>query len=161
MGTCHGQRMSARGMALRLEGLDAGARSCHAATVGAALFAWPQGYRRHIMLIFKILTAEQWQQFEHDGTFEGAPVDRTDGFVHFSTAAQVRETAAKHFGGQAGLMLVACDTDSLDDALRWEPSRGGDLFPHLYREMLLAEVLWAKPLPLAPGGHDFPAETFA
>lgn len=113
------------------------------------------------MLIFKILTAAQWQQFEHDGLFEGAAVDLADGFVHFSTAAQVAETAAKHFARQSDLMLLACDTDSLDDALRWEPSRGGDLFPHLYREMLLAEVLWAKPLPLGPNGHIFPPETFA
>lgn len=113
------------------------------------------------MLIFKILTADQWQQFEHDGVFEGAPIDRADGYVHFSTADQVRETAAKHFAGRADLMLVACDPESLDDALRWEPSRGGALFPHLYREMLLAEVLWAKPLPLGPTGHQFPPEALA
>ena len=113
------------------------------------------------MLIFKILTENQWRQLGNDGVFDGAPVDLADGFVHFSTAEQVRETAAKHFAGQRDLWLIACDSDSLDDALRWEPSRGGALFPHLYRQMLLAEVVWAKPLPLGPGGHDFPPETFA
>jgi uncharacterized protein (DUF952 family) len=113
------------------------------------------------MLIFKILTAAQWQQFEADGVFDGAPVDLADGFVHFSTAAQVRETAARHFAGQAGLVLAACEDAAFGDALRWEPSRGGALFPHLYRRLLLAEVLWAKPLPPGADGHDFPAEVVA
>jgi uncharacterized protein (DUF952 family) len=108
------------------------------------------------MLIFKILTEAEWRAFQREGVFEGAPVDRADGFIHFSTAAQAPETAAKHFAGRGDLVLAAVDADSVDDALKWEPSRGGALFPHLYRALFLAEVFWAKPLPLGPGGHVFP-----
>ena len=110
------------------------------------------------MLIFKILTAEQWGALEREGFTDGAPVDLADGFIHFSTAAQLAETAAKHFAGQDGLMLVAVDSDSVDDALKWEPSRGGDLFPHLHRTLYGAEVLWCKPMPLTPRGHSIPPE---
>ncbi len=109
------------------------------------------------MLIYKILTADQWAALQAAGESAGAPVDVADGFVHFSTAAQARETAAKHFAGQAGLVLAALDADALGEALRWEPSRGGALFPHLYGPLRLADVLWAEPLPLGPGGHEFPA----
>lgn len=113
------------------------------------------------MLIYKILTTGQWAALEHDGYTAGAPVDLADGFVHFSTAAQVRETAARHFAGQDGLMIAAVDAEAVDDALKWEPSRGGDLFPHLYRMLFLADVLWAKPLPLGKDGHVFPSEVTA
>ena len=113
------------------------------------------------MLIFKILTAEQWESLEREGFTEGAPVDLADGYIHFSTAAQLRETAARHFAGQDGLVLAAVDADAVDDALKWEPSRGGDLFPHLYRSLFLADVLWAKPMPLGPSGHAFPPEARA
>lgn len=107
-------------------------------------------------LIYKIATQEQWDNAQASGAFAGAPVDLADGFIHFSTAAQAQETAAKHFVGQSGLVLAALDADALGDALKWEPSRGGQLFPHLYRSFTLAEVLWAKPLPLdAAGHHDF------
>lgn len=106
-------------------------------------------------LIYKIATADQWQAAEHAGRFEGAPVDLADGFIHFSTAAQTRETAAKHFAGQDGLVLAALDADALGDRLKWEVSRGGDLFPHLYRSFGMDEVVWAKPLPLRDGAHDF------
>ncbi len=106
-------------------------------------------------LIYKIATADQWREAEGAGRFEGAPVDLADGFIHFSTAEQTRETAAKHFAGQSGLVLAALDADALGDALKWEVSRGGALFPHLYRPFELKEVLWAKPLPLLDGAHDF------
>lgn len=107
--------------------------------------------------IYKISPREAWQQAEAAGLFAGAPVDLADGYIHFSTAAQARETAAKHFAGQADLVLVAVDADALGTALRWEPSRGGQLFPHLYAELPMAAVRWVKPLPLGPDGvHVFP-----
>jgi len=109
------------------------------------------------MLIYKILTADQWVALQRDGESAGAPVDLADGFVHFSTGAQVAETAAKHFAGQAGLMLLAVRADALGDALKWEPSRGGALFPHLYGALRLADLAWARPLPPGPdGAHMFP-----
>lgn len=110
------------------------------------------------MLIFKIFRAEEWAQLQADGTTSGAPIDLADGFVHFSTGAQAAETAAKHFKGLDGLWLLALEADELGDALKWEVSRGGDKFPHLYRDMRLDEVLWAKPLPLVDGIHQFPPE---
>lgn len=108
------------------------------------------------MLIYKIFRAPEWEHLRHAGATAGAPVDVADGFVHFSTAAQLRETATKWFAGIEGLVLLACETDSLGASLRWEPSRGGALFPHLYRPLLLSDVLWDRPLPLAQGGHAFP-----
>ena len=106
-------------------------------------------------LIYKILTADQWRGFEASGVFAGAPVDLADGYIHFSTAAQVVETAAKHFAGQSGLVLAAVEAEGLD-ALQWEPSRGGALFPHLYAALPLTRIVWARPLPLdADGRHDF------
>lgn len=110
------------------------------------------------MLIFKIFRAEEWAKLQADGITSGAPVDLADGFVHFSTAAQAAETAAKHFAGLDGLWLLALEADDLGEALKWEVSRGGDKFPHLYRDMRLDEVLWAKPLPLINGTHQFPPE---
>ena len=108
-------------------------------------------------IIYKIATAEQWRTAGAKGRFDGAPVDIEDGFIHFSDAASVRETAAKHFGGQEGLVLVAVDAARLGDALKWEVSRGGALFPHLYAFLPLAAVLWTKPLPLGEDGqHLFP-----
>lgn len=107
--------------------------------------------------IYKIAPATLWRAAESAGQFEGAPVDLADGFIHFSTAEQARETAARHFAGQADLVLVAVDAAALGDALRWEPSRGGALFPHLYGSLPLSAVLWVAPLPLgADGGHKFP-----
>ena len=79
--------------------------------------------------------------------YDGSDVDRRDGFIHFSTAAQAAETAAKHFAGQSGLMLVAVDGEALGRALKWERSRGNDLFPHLYAALPLSAVRWARPLP--------------
>lgn len=106
-------------------------------------------------LIFKIVDADEWAAAERAGEFIGSEVDRRDGFIHFSTAAQVRETAARHFAGRQQLLLVAVDTHDLD--LRWEPSRGGALFPHLYAPMPLTAVRWTAPLPLGHDGqHRFP-----
>ena len=109
------------------------------------------------MLIYKIFRSEEWAALRETGETPGAPVDIADGFVHFSTATQAPETAAKHFAGEGGLMLVAVEADRLGDALRWEPSRGGALFPHLYRALRLSDVAWAQPLPLEAGAHRFPA----
>ena len=107
-------------------------------------------------MIYKIVPRGLWQSAEAAGVFLGAPVDLADGFIHFSTAEQARETAARHFAGQRDLLLAAVDADRLGAALRWEPSRGGALFPHLYAPLAIADVLWVKPLPLgADGAHDF------
>lgn len=108
-------------------------------------------------VIYKICPERLWREAEAAGVFRGAPVDLKDGYIHFSTGPQVRETAAKHFAGQADLVLVAVASETLGDALRWEPSRGGDLFPHLYGPLPVAAVAWKKPLPLGPDGrHVFP-----
>lgn len=108
-------------------------------------------------IIYKIATAEQWAEAEAAGRFDGAPIDHADGFIHFSTASQVKETAAKHFAGQTGLRLVAVDTAQLGDALKYEVSRGGDLFPHLYAPLALDAVLWVCALPIGDdGAHVFP-----
>lgn len=108
-------------------------------------------------LLYKIVPQALWQKAEAEGVFAGAPVDLADGYIHFSTAAQVRETAAKHFAGQDDLLLAAIDGDRLGEALKWEPSRGGALFPHLYAALDLAAVVWVRPLPLgADGRHIFP-----
>ncbi len=108
------------------------------------------------MLIYKIFRAPEWEAFRAAGQTDGAPVDLADGFIHFSTAAQAAETAAKHFAGEAGLVLLALEAEALGPALKWEPSRGGALFPHLYRRLLLEDVLWDRPLPLGASGHVFP-----
>ncbi len=108
-------------------------------------------------VVYKIAPAALWAEAEAAGQFVGAPVDLADGFIHFSTAAQVAETARRHFAGQADLLLVAVEVQRLGEQLRWEPSRGGALFPHLYGVMPLAAVRWVKPLPLgADGTHAFP-----
>ncbi len=108
------------------------------------------------MLIYKIFRADEWADLQAKGATQGAPIDLSDGYIHFSTAEQAAETAAKHFAGEQDLMLLALDADRLGEALKWEPSRGGALFPHLYRALRLDEVLWAKPLPLKDGTHHFP-----
>ncbi len=112
------------------------------------------------MHIYKIFRAPEWQALVAAGETAGAPVDLADGYIHFSTADQVPETAARHFAGAEGLVLAAVDAARLGDALQWEPSRGGALFPHLYRRLSLAEIAWHAPLPLGPdGAHVFPALT--
>ena len=108
-------------------------------------------------LIFKIVPKSMWQEAEAAGLFKGAPVDLADGYIHFSTAEQARETAAKHFSGQDNLLLAAFESASFEDALKWEPSRGGALFPHLYADLKPADALWVKALPLSEdGAHVFP-----
>jgi uncharacterized protein (DUF952 family) len=106
--------------------------------------------------IYKISPAALWREAERGGEFTGAPVDRADGFIHFSTAAQVAETAARHFAGVTDLVLVAVDAAALGAALRYEPSRGGALFPHLYGVLPMSAVRWVKPLPLEAEGHVLP-----
>lgn len=108
-------------------------------------------------IIYKICPTELWRSAEAAGRFDGAPVDHADGYIHFSTAVQAAETAAKHFAGQDGLLLVAIDAGRLGEALKWEVSRGGALFPHLYGPLDLAAVLWVRPMPLgADGRHRLP-----
>jgi uncharacterized protein (DUF952 family) len=107
-------------------------------------------------LIFKIVGAEEWRAAEAAGVFSGSAVDVADGFIHFSTADQVAETAAKWFAGPADLMLVAVDTEALGERLRWEASRGEALFPHLYAALPMSAVRWRRALPLASDGrHEF------
>ena len=107
--------------------------------------------------IYKICPAALWRQAEAGGVFRGSPVDLADGYIHFSTAAQARETAAKHFAGQSDLVLVAIDSEKLKGDLKWEPSRGGALFPHLYAPLDTKAALSVVPLPLgADGKHIFP-----
>lgn len=108
------------------------------------------------MMIYKIFRADEWAAFEAAGQSDGAPIDVADGYIHFSTAEQAGETAAKHFAGEEGLVLLACDAEALGADLKWEPSRGGALFPHLYRPLDATDVAWMKPLPLVNGVHQFP-----
>lgn len=108
------------------------------------------------MLIYKIFRRPEWDAFKAAGETLGAPIDLSDGYIHISTAQQVAETAAKHFTTESDLVLVALDDAALGPALKWEPSRGGALFPHLYRKLTLADVVWDKSLPLGASGHIFP-----
>ncbi len=110
------------------------------------------------MLIYKIFRADEWATLQANGESDGAPIDVSDGYVHFSTAAQAAETAAKHFAGVEGLFLLACDAGAMGDDLKWEVSRGGALFPHLYRKIRMTDVVWARPLPFDGQSHQFPKE---
>jgi uncharacterized protein (DUF952 family) len=113
--------------------------------------------RKSMPTIYKICPAALWRAAEGQGVFHGSEVDRKDGFIHFSTAQQVAETAAKHFAGARDLLLIAVDAARLGEALKWEPSRGGALFPHLYGALELAAVTRVEPLALGPDGrHRFP-----
>lgn len=108
-------------------------------------------------IVYKIVPADLWRAAEADGVFRGAPVDVRDGFIHLSAVSQVRETAARHFAGAEDLLLVTVAVAGLH--IRWEPSRGGDLFPHLYGELPLSAVLKVELLPLGPSGtHAFPPD---
>jgi len=108
-------------------------------------------------LIYKIATLDQWAIAENAGAFLGAPIDLEDGYIHFSTAETVRETAAKHFAGQDELLLIAIDEAALGTDLIYEVSRGGAKFPHLYGVLNLNHVVWAQPLPLGDNQlHVFP-----
>ncbi len=110
----------------------------------------------HRMLILKIFRRPEWNAFRDAGVTRGAPVDLADGYIHFSTAAQVAETAAKYFATESDLVLVAFDDARLGPELKWEPARGGALFPHLYRPLSISDVVWDKSLPLGATGHIFP-----
>ncbi|HVY29057.1 MAG TPA: DUF952 domain-containing protein [Polyangiaceae bacterium] len=108
--------------------------------------------------IYRLLAAADWEQARAAGRFTGTEHDVRDGFIHFSTAEQVAETAARHYAGRVGLLLLGVSVAALGDALRWEPSRGGALFPHLYGALPVSAVTSAEPLPLAADGrHSFPA----
>ena len=108
-------------------------------------------------ILYKICPAKLWQDAERVGVFHGSEVDRRDNFIHFSTAAQVAETAARHFAGQTGLLLISVDGRKLGNALKWEPSRGGTMFPHLYGVLTSEAGIRVDPLPLGPDGrHVFP-----
>lgn len=98
------------------------------------------------MPIYKVLRAAEWAELQARGRTSGAPVDVADGYVHFSTAEQLPVTLEKHFAGETGLVLVAVDPDAAGEAIRWEPSRGGALFAHLYRDLEMSDVLWARPV---------------
>ncbi|MCC2113007.1 MAG: DUF952 domain-containing protein [Hyphomicrobiales bacterium] len=107
--------------------------------------------------IYKICPAPLWRNAEAAGEFLGAPVDLADGYIHFSTREQVAETAARHFAGMDDLLLIAVDGNALGPALKYEPSRGGDLFPHLYGPLPMSAVAWVADLPLGDDGrHRFP-----
>ena len=107
--------------------------------------------------VYKICSVALWQEAERSGAFRGSDDDRRDGFIHFSTAAQVAETAAKHFSGQQDLLLIRVNADNLGERLKWEPSRGEALFPHLYGELELTAVMQVDALPLGAGNrHVFP-----
>lgn len=107
--------------------------------------------------IYKLVPAASWQQAELLGRFIGSPLDLADGYIHFSTASQVAETAARHFAGVTDLLLVEVATAEVEAALRWEPSRGGALFPHVYGDLPLGAVRSVTPLPLGPDGrHVWP-----
>jgi uncharacterized protein (DUF952 family) len=101
---------------------------------------------------YKILTADQLSALEQDGSFAGSPVDLEDGYIHLSTADQLEETIRKHYAGQDGLQLVAIDLDALGDAVKWEPSRGGTLFPHIYGSITLDVVVAYSALQYEPDG---------
>ena len=109
------------------------------------------------MIIYKICSLDAWNIAKQDGRYLGSEDDVRDGFIHFSAGDQLKATADKYFTGQHGLVLVAIDDVTLGDGLKWEPSRGGALFPHLYGALDVVAALWVKPLPLdASGAHIFP-----
>ena len=109
-------------------------------------------------LIFKICTSEEWAEAERDGAYEGSALDKKDGFIHLSSAKTVEQTAALYFADQPDLVLVAVDPETVTPELKWEPSRGGQLFPHLFGALNLDAVAWVKPLPwnADAGVHNFP-----
>ena len=105
------------------------------------------------MLIYKIFRPSEWASLQATGHSAGAPIDLADGYIHFSTAAQLEMTLAKHFRDEGNLVLLACETEAMN-GLRWEPARGGDLFPHLYRELRLSDVIWTRDIARGADGHD-------
>ncbi|MDG2341313.1 MAG: DUF952 domain-containing protein [Paracoccaceae bacterium] len=110
------------------------------------------------MLIYKIFRADEWQILQDNGETAGAPIDVTDGYIHFSSSDTLRETAAMHFAGEDDLVILACETGTMGGDIKWEESRGGALFPHLYRKLTLDDVIWGDDLPLIDGVHEFPED---
>jgi len=109
------------------------------------------------MLIYHLCRRMEWEAAQQSGHYGGSTQDQADGFIHFSTAATVAASAAKHRAGQSGLVLIAAEADALGPALRWETARGGVLFPHLYGALEIGDVKWVRELPLgADGRHAFP-----
>ena len=108
--------------------------------------------------VYKIVDRTAWEAALRDGTYRGADVDLKDGYIHLSTAVQVEETARRHFAGRPDLLLLALEAEGLGEALKWEPSRGGDLFPHLYTTLDPALVVETRVLPLGSGGWPDPGE---
>ena len=108
------------------------------------------------MMIYKIFRADEWHTLQRQGETDGAPIDLADGYIHFSNAQQAQDTADKRFANAENLFLAAVETDTLDSAIKWEISRGGSEFPHLYDRLKLSDIVWCKPLPLVDGRHKFP-----
>ena len=108
------------------------------------------------MLIYKIFRFHEWEQLKTTGQTSGAPIDLDDGYIHFSTSSQAQETADKHFAGAENLYVAAIDATKLGTGLKWEVSRGGAEFPHLYGKLNITDVEWCLPLPLVKGRHEFP-----
>lgn len=106
--------------------------------------------------IYKILRADEFSELEEKKQTNGAAIDISDGYIHFSTMETVAETAKKYFSGETGLKLLAYDPAEMGEALRYEPARGGALFPHLYGPLVLDHAKWIKDLPLIEGEHKFP-----
>ena len=109
------------------------------------------------MRIYKIFRGPEWAELQKNGSTLGAPIDLDDGFIHFSGADTVAKTAELYFADASDLILVAVEAEGMD-ALKWEESRGGQLFPHLFRALTMDDVLWHKPLPIVGGVHQFPAD---
>ena len=107
-------------------------------------------------LVYKICPAADWERAGLTGVYEGSAADHRDGFIHLSTATQLRETARRHFSGEHGLVLVAFEAAAIGETLVWEKSRDGDLFPHVYGTLATARAVSVEPLPLGASGHTFP-----
>ena len=108
------------------------------------------------MLIYKIFLPDQWKDFTNDRRTKGTPVDISDGYIHFSTATQVKETITKHFSGYKDVVLAACKADTFSTDLKWELSRGGQDFPHLYRELLMTDIEWHSHIKQKNGEYPLP-----
>ena len=108
------------------------------------------------MIIYKIFRFHEWEQLKKVGHTMGGPIDLNDGYIHFSTSSQAQKTAEKHFVGAQDLYLAAIDATKLRTSLKWEVSRGGAEFPHLYDKLNITDVEWCLPLPLVEGRHKFP-----
>lgn len=109
-----------------------------------------------VPVLYKIMSRQEWETAQANGLYEGSGVDRSDGFIHLSASRQVCATARKHFSGIADLLLVSVAEEALGQSLKWEVSRGGDLFPHIYGTLPLSAVTEVIPLPFVNGVHQFP-----